>query len=148
MEFQIKMNSGQRIQQENTALLKLEGVYNQDDAKFYLGKRAVYVYKAHKKIAKGGHEKTRVSFLMKEFLIWFILQVRAIWGRITRVHGNSGAVRAKVSTLFGNSILIFELSSTTTFRRRPWASVFVSCSTQAIPNCLFVKMAELLSYNE
>ncbi|KAI6184420.1 Ribosomal protein L35Ae domain containing protein [Aphelenchoides bicaudatus] len=72
---------GQRIQHENTSLLKLEGVYNKEDAKFYLGKRVVYVYKAHKKIAKGGHEKTRV---------------RAIWGRVTRVHGNSGSVRAKV----------------------------------------------------
>jgi ribosomal protein L35AE/L33A len=54
----------------------------QEDAKFYVGKRAVYVYKAQKKIAKNGGEKTRV---------------RTIWGRITRVHGNSGAVRAKVS---------------------------------------------------
>ncbi|KAI6179335.1 Ribosomal protein L35Ae domain containing protein [Aphelenchoides besseyi] len=71
---------GQRVQHENTSLLKLEGVYNKDDAKFYLGKRAVYVFKAHKKVAKGGHEKTRV---------------RAIWGRVTRVHGNSGTVRAK-----------------------------------------------------
>ena len=71
---------GQRVQHENTSLLKLEGVYTQQDAKFYLGKRAVYVFKAHKKVAKHGHEKTRV---------------RAIWGRITRVHGNSGVVRAK-----------------------------------------------------
>lgn len=29
--------------------MKLEGVYNQDDAKFYIGKRAVYLYKAHNK---------------------------------------------------------------------------------------------------
>ena len=58
---------GQRVQQENTSLLKLEGVYNKEEAKFYLGKRVVYVYKAHKKIAKGGHEKTRV---------------RAMWGKL------------------------------------------------------------------
>lgn len=45
-----------------------------------MGKRAVYVYKGHKKIARNGGPKTRV---------------RAIWGRITRVHGNSGVVRAK-----------------------------------------------------
>lgn len=49
-------------------------------AKFYIGKRAIYVYKAHKKIARHGGEKTRV---------------RAIWGRITRSHGNSGSVRAR-----------------------------------------------------
>lgn len=52
----------------------------QDGAKFYLGKRTVYVYKGHKKIARGGGPKSRV---------------RTIWGRITRVHGNSGVVRAK-----------------------------------------------------
>ncbi|KAI1727868.1 ribosomal protein l35Ae domain-containing protein [Ditylenchus destructor] len=71
---------GQRNQHENTALLTLGGVYNKEDAKWYVGKRAVYVYKAHKKIARKGGEKTRV---------------RTIWGRITRVHGNSGSVRAK-----------------------------------------------------
>lgn len=28
---------GQRNQHENTSLLKLDGVYNKDDAKFYIG---------------------------------------------------------------------------------------------------------------
>ncbi|CAD5212892.1 unnamed protein product [Bursaphelenchus okinawaensis] len=71
---------GQRNQQVNTALLKLENVHDTREAQFYVGKRAVYVYKAQKKVAKGGHEKTRV---------------RAIWGRVTRAHGNTGSVRAK-----------------------------------------------------
>ncbi|KAH7714182.1 60S ribosomal protein L35a [Aphelenchoides avenae] len=71
---------GQRNQHEHTALLNLDGVFNKEDAGFYVGKRCVYVYKAHKKIARHGGEKTRV---------------RALWGRITRAHGNSGSVRAK-----------------------------------------------------
>ncbi|KAF7639490.1 hypothetical protein Mgra_00001167 [Meloidogyne graminicola] len=71
---------GQRNQYENTSLLKLDGVNDKEAANFYLGKRAVYVYKGHKKIGRNGGPKTRV---------------RAIWGRITRTHGNSGMVRAK-----------------------------------------------------
>ncbi|KAE9552522.1 hypothetical protein FO519_004264 [Halicephalobus sp. NKZ332] len=71
---------GQRRQHENTALLKLENVHTQKDARFYLGKRAVYVYRGVKKVAHAGGPKSNV---------------RAVWGRVTRVHGNSGTVRAK-----------------------------------------------------
>ncbi|ODV60132.1 60S ribosomal protein eL33 [Ascoidea rubescens DSM 1968] len=58
----------------NVSLIKIEGVSKPEDAKFYLGKRVAYVYKASKEI-RG-------------------TKIRVIWGKITRTHGNSGAVRA------------------------------------------------------
>uniref|UniRef100_A0A1I7VDV5 Large ribosomal subunit protein eL33 n=1 Tax=Loa loa TaxID=7209 RepID=A0A1I7VDV5_LOALO len=70
----------QRNQHEHTSLLKLDGVYNKQGAQWYVGKRVLYVYKAHKKTKVRGKVPSRV---------------RAIWGRITRVHGNTGTVRAK-----------------------------------------------------
>uniref|UniRef100_H2WNR5 Large ribosomal subunit protein eL33 n=1 Tax=Caenorhabditis japonica TaxID=281687 RepID=H2WNR5_CAEJA len=72
---------GLRTQSENTSLLKLEGVFNKQDADFYVGKRVVFLYKAHNKTLKTGHTVAT--------------RTRAIWGKITRPHGNVGAVRAK-----------------------------------------------------
>uniref|UniRef100_A0A1I7TVC7 Large ribosomal subunit protein eL33 n=1 Tax=Caenorhabditis tropicalis TaxID=1561998 RepID=A0A1I7TVC7_9PELO len=72
---------GLRTQSEHTSLLKLEGVFNKEDAAFYTGKRVVYLYKAHNKTLKTGHTVAT--------------RTRAIWGKITRPHGNAGAVRAK-----------------------------------------------------
>ncbi|KAJ3053870.1 hypothetical protein HK097_003203 [Rhizophlyctis rosea] len=64
-----------RNTKEHTSLLQLEGVRTSEDTQFYLGKRVAYVYRA-KRVIDGS-------------------RIRVIWGRITRPHGTSGAVRAK-----------------------------------------------------
>ncbi|KAK2719709.1 large ribosomal subunit protein eL33-like [Artemia franciscana] len=73
---------GLRNQYENTSLLTIEGCESKKDAWFYVGKKCVFVYKAHKRKPKI-HDPTSKT------------NVRAIWGKVTRPHGGAGAVRAK-----------------------------------------------------
>jgi large subunit ribosomal protein L35Ae len=82
----------QRNQHPSTSLLSLENVNTAVDAKWYLGKHVAYVYKGQKADAKGS-------------------RTRVIWGKITRPHGNSGAVRAKFSVAlppasFGSAVRV------------------------------------------
>jgi len=66
---------GKSNQKPNHSILKIEGVNTKEDTQFYMGKRVAYVYRA--KTVKDDSK------------------LRAIWGKVTRHHGNSGAVQAK-----------------------------------------------------
>jgi large subunit ribosomal protein L35Ae len=60
-------------------LLKIEGVKTRKDTRFYLGKRVAFLYRARR------NKYTKSN-------------IRVIWGRICRHHGNSGVVRARFSS--------------------------------------------------
>ncbi|KAL1991625.1 hypothetical protein VTN49DRAFT_4933 [Thermomyces lanuginosus] len=66
---------GKRNTNPNTSLIKIEGVDDTNAARFYLGKKVAFVYRAKREI-RGS-------------------KIRVIWGKITRTHGNSGVVRAQ-----------------------------------------------------
>merc|ERR1711924_573655 len=62
-------------QHNHTNLIKIQGVEDSEDVKFYLGKKIMYMYRA--KTVKDGS------------------RFRVMWGKVCRAHGISGIVRAK-----------------------------------------------------
>ncbi|XP_062561673.1 large ribosomal subunit protein eL33 [Armigeres subalbatus] len=76
---------GLRNQHESHAILKVEGCRNRKNALFYIGKRCVYVYRGKAKLNAPGAAVKKTN-------------IRAIWGKITRSHGNTGSVRARFKT--------------------------------------------------
>lgn len=70
----ISYQRSKSVTNPNVSLIQIEGVAAAKDAKFYLGKRIAYVYRAPKEI-RGS-------------------KIRVIWGKVTRTHGNNGLVRA------------------------------------------------------
>ncbi|XP_055386986.1 60S ribosomal protein L35a [Condylostylus longicornis] len=73
---------GMRNQHENQVILKIEGCRRKEHGLFYVGKRCVYVYKAKTRKCVPQHPKRKTK-------------LRAIWGKVTRLHGNTGCVRAR-----------------------------------------------------
>lgn len=73
---------GLRNQHENQAILKIEGCRRKEHGEFYVGKRCVYVYKAQTRKCVPQHPERKT-------------RLRAIWGKVTRLHGNTGSVRAR-----------------------------------------------------
>ncbi|GAA84402.1 60S ribosomal protein L35Ae [Aspergillus costaricaensis CBS 115574] len=58
-----------------SSLIKIDGVESTEAANFYLGKKVAFVYRAKREV-RGSN-------------------IRVIWGKVTRPHGNSGVVRAQ-----------------------------------------------------
>merc|ERR1712146_574859 len=62
-------------QKSHTSLIKIQGVEDSEDLKFYLGKKIMYMYRA-----KTVKEGTRF---------------RVMWGKVCAPHGTSGVARCK-----------------------------------------------------
>ena len=76
---------GKTTQNVNKALLRIEGVRSKDEAKWYLGKRCVFIYKGEK---SSNNTKFRTN-----------------WGKIVKCHGQAGGVRAKFNTNLPSSAM-------------------------------------------
>merc|ERR1712071_502568 len=64
---------------------QIEGCTTKQDAWFYVGKKCAFVYKGKRYQASAGNKAKKSK-------------IRAIWGKVTRPHGGSGAVRAKFTS--------------------------------------------------
>ncbi|KAF9922998.1 hypothetical protein FBU30_006879 [Linnemannia zychae] len=83
-----------RNQRPDISLIQIEGVKTAADTDFYLGKRVAFVYRAKREVNGS--------------------KIRCIWGRITRAHGGSGAVKARFrnnlpAKSFGASVRVVSL---------------------------------------
>ena len=65
--------------------LQVEGSRSRKTSLFYVGKRCAFVYKGKSKKSSPTNPKHKS-------------RLRAIWGKITRLHGNNGCVRARFKT--------------------------------------------------
>jgi len=84
-----------RNQRPDISLVQIEGVKTAADTEFYLGKRVAFVYRAKREVNGS--------------------KIRCIWGRITRSHGGSGAVKARFrnnlpAKSFGASVRVVSYS--------------------------------------
>lgn len=73
----LSFKRNRKNQTPNQAILRIENVNTPQDSQYYMGKRVVYIYKAHNK-----EQGTKF---------------RTIWGKICKPHGNQGAVIARFS---------------------------------------------------
>merc|ERR1711907_110774 len=75
-------------QKSHTSLIKIQGVEDSEDLKFYLGKKIMYMYRA-----KTVKDDTRF---------------RVVWGRVCCAHGTSGVARCKfIKNFFPSSLGVF-----------------------------------------
>ncbi len=79
---------GLNNQRKDTSILRIDDVNTKQDADYYTGKRCCYVYHGYSEKRGVRHAKAPARRG----------NTRAIWGRVTKPHGGSGAVRAKFKT--------------------------------------------------
>lgn len=73
---------GMRVTHHGQALIKINNVDTLEEAKYYVGKTVAFVGP----VKRGGSKKENQK------------PAKVIYGKITRTHGNNGAVRAKFHT--------------------------------------------------